>query len=228
MSTLKQRIADVIADAGGVDPMSEATGIGPRSLYDYMSGKSSPTPKRLRAFCDAAGITTAWLLTGRGPKHPHTAEQVAPEYREVSERNCVYFPLGDNRGMVSPAIPAPKVEDDVDVLAISGRWILDELRAKPSDLVVAHVPGDSMSPFLRPGDVVLLDSSDVRVEREGVYFIRMDGTVIVKQLQRLPGGVIKVSSRNPEYEPFTVKMDAVGAAGEFSVMGRVACALVRF
>jgi len=85
VSSLKQRIADVIADAGGVGPVSESTGIGPRSLYDYMSGKSSPTPKRLRAFCDAAGITTAWLLTGRGPKYRHTAEQPPAQYVDAGD-----------------------------------------------------------------------------------------------------------------------------------------------
>lgn len=45
---------------------------------------------------------------------------------------------------------------------------------------------------LRAGDIVLLDHTDTRASREGVYTIRMDGALLVKQLQRLPGGIVKV------------------------------------
>lgn len=227
MSTFQERVKKLAGQLGGAQVLADKSGLSRRTIGSYMAGDTDPKRADLVALANAAGVGVEWLAVGTGAV-ANSAEQREVRYEVTAAENCVYFPLGDNRSMISPPIPAPKGGDNVDVLAISGRWILSELHSKPTDLVVAHVPGDSMSPFLRPGDVVLLDSSDVTVTREGVYFIRMDGTVVVKQLQRLPGGVVKVSSRNPEYEAFTVKMDEVRSHDEFSIMGRVACALVRF
>ena len=81
MSTpLKSRINEVIREAGGVEAVAKAAGISRRSIYDYLSGTSEPPPRRMKAFAEATGVRTEWLLTGRPPKYPGTIEQVAPQY----------------------------------------------------------------------------------------------------------------------------------------------------
>jgi phage repressor protein C with HTH and peptisase S24 domain len=116
----------------------------------------------------------------------------------------------------------------VDVLAFKEDWIRQELRARPDQLRLIFVEGDSMEPDLRAGDIVLIDHTDVTARREGVYVIRMDGALLVKQVQRLPGGQVRVMSRNPAYEPFTVPVSKLEHPDGLAVIGRVVWACRRF
>lgn len=93
-------------------------------------------------------------------------------------------------------------EEVIDSLVFKKEWIHNELHSNPAHLYLIHVEGDSMEPNLRPGDVILVDHSDSMARRDGIYVITMDGALLVKRLQRLPDGVIKISSDNPVYEPY--------------------------
>ena len=114
------------------------------------------------------------------------------------------------------------------MLAFKEDWVRRELRARPEDLNLIYVVGDSMEPDLRSGDIVLVDHTDTMAQREGVYVSRMDGALLVKQLQRLPGGVVKVISRNPAYEAFPVDLKQLANPNGFAVVGRVVWACRRF
>jgi phage repressor protein C with HTH and peptisase S24 domain len=88
-----------------------------------------------------------------------------------------------------------------NVLAFKEDWIRRELRASPDDLRLIYVQGDSMEPDLRAGDIILIDHTDTHARREGIYVLRMEDALLVKQVQRMPGGVLRLISRNPAYEP---------------------------
>lgn len=107
----------------------------------------------------------------------------------------------------------------VDVLHFKQEWLRAELRASPADLYLINVDGESMEPTLRPGDIILVDNRDQAQARDGIYVLRMANTLLVKRLQRLPGGVIKVSSDNPAYSPFEIHADNVDEG--FAIIGRV-------
>ena len=85
-----------------------------------------------------------------------------------------------------------------------------ELRRKsPSALArrVDHtitVLGDSMVPEYCPGEVYHYIPTD-HVFYDGVYVIMLDGCEMGKQVQRLPGGRLRVTSINERYAPFEVE-----------------------
>ena len=84
------------------------------------------------------------------------------------------------------------------------------------------VRGDSMAGVVNEGDIILVDKRDTRAETEDVYVVRYDGGAYVKNLQRLPGGIIKCWSANERVsEPFTVREDQVGDGLDFEILGRV-------
>jgi phage repressor protein C with HTH and peptisase S24 domain len=112
-------------------------------------------------------------------------------------------------------------ENPVDVLAFKEDWIRRELRVRPEDLRLIYVEGDSMEPDLRAGDIILVDHTDTSARREGIYVLLLDGALLVKTLQRLPGGVIRVISRNESYEPFSVKADELDTSTAIVIVGRV-------
>jgi phage repressor protein C with HTH and peptisase S24 domain len=51
----------------------------------------------------------------------------------------------------------------------------------------------------------------------------LEGDILVKRLQRVPGGKIKVSSDNPAYEPFYIALEDGGV--DFALLGRVVVAV---
>ncbi|TAK47736.1 MAG: peptidase S24, partial [Xanthobacteraceae bacterium] len=173
--------------------MARAAGIPIDSYKKYEGDAAVPGGDALAGLA-RAGVDVTDLLIGeqRGaPAHsPHRVEQLRAGY--------VYLPLFDVR---ASAGGGELVEDEniVDVLAFKEEWIHQELHAAPGDLRLIFVEGDSMVPDLHPGDIILIDHTDTTARREGAYVIRMDGALLVKSLQRLPGGVIKVISRNPAY-----------------------------
>lgn len=140
----------------------------------------------------------------------------------------VYIPLYDITAGAGKSVVVADGEEPVDALAFKGDWIRQTLRVAPDDLRLIYVEGDSMEPDLRAGDIILVDHTDRTARREGIYVIRMDGSLLVKQLQRLPGGIVKVISRNAAYEPFTVDAATIEERLEFAIVGRVAWACRRF
>ena len=81
-----------------------------------------------------------------------------------------------------------------------------------------EVQGDSMQPTMMDGDMLLVNSQ-VNQIRDGIYVLRFDGLLMVKRLQRQPGGHVMVTSDNPAYTPFTVDLN--DESTEFSVLGKV-------
>lgn len=199
--------------------MARAAGIPIDSYKKYEGDRSMPGGDALAGLAKA-GINLVKLLIGRedspGPAL-HVAEPAA---------GYVYLPVYDVR---AAAGGGELVENEavVDVLAFKESWIRQELHASPDDLRLIHVVGDSMEPDLRAGDIILIDHTDQAGSREGVYVIRMDGALLVKQLQRLPGGVVRVISRNQVYEPFSVQSSSINAPGGVDIIGRVVWACRR-
>lgn len=75
-----------------------------------------------------------------------------------------------------------------------------------------------MEGVLNDKDIILINHDD-REPREGIYVLRIDGQLIVKRVQRLPGSILRITSTNPAYEPFSVDMNNV--LGDFAVVGKV-------
>lgn len=235
-----------IAEARGRQTQADFAdrlGVHEGTLGRYERGERLPDAEFLAAMAEKADVSTHWLLYGVPPMR--LSDSIHPDLRrleywktytkglagglsaEQPTAGYVQIPLydvraGAGRGSV---IESERV---VDSLAFKEEWIRQELRASPSDLRLINVSGDSMEPDLRAGDIILIDHTDTRASREGIYVIRMDGALLVKQLQRLPGGVVKVISRNQAYEPFTVPIAKLEEPDGFAVIGRVVWACRRF
>lgn len=85
-------------------------------------------------------------------------------------------------------------------------------RSGAAGLSMIGVTGRSMEPTLHDGDEILVDTED-RQLREGIWVLRVDGTVLVKRLRREGAGFV-VLSDNPEAGP-------VDLAGGYALIGRV-------
>lgn len=86
-------------------------------------------------------------------------------------------------------------------LGFDERFLKQLSNARPSDLSIIRVRGDSMFPTLADGDDIMVDRSaaGARVQ-DGIYVLRRDDTLSVKRLALHPDAKrITISSDNPAY-----------------------------
>lgn len=92
---------------------------------------------------------------------------------------------------------------------------------KVEDVCLINVAGDSMLPTLMDGDTLLIHRRMTNIHDEGIYCIRLDGGLMVKRLQRIPGGVKIISDNTSKYEPIVLNLNDEVTQREFSVIGRM-------
>lgn len=74
--------------------------------------------------------------------------------------------------------------------------------------------GDSMTPFLKDGDVMFVDRNQIDLKDGDVYVVRFGEDLFVKRLFRVPGKLI-AKSDNPLYPEFDLTSDS------FEILGKV-------
>lgn len=96
----------------------------------------------------------------------------------------------------------------------------DWMRAKgwdPRTHFTMRCKGDSMEPTIQDGAPVVIDTSPAgrRVQSARIYAIAIDGELLLKRLDRLPGGMMRVRSDNPSplYPPFEAPEASIEVIG---------------
>ncbi len=173
------------------------------------------------------GVTVDWLATGRLPKTRSSLvnggyarpEPSAPQGTGEVRADYVAIPLySEIRAAAGYGVVNGHAMAD-DALMFKEEWIRHELGARPQDLWLIRVHGDSMEPTLRAGDVILVDSRASRPDREGIYILRLGDALLVKRLQVMPGRKIRVTSDNTAFEPWMI--DQEGGGDDMAIIGRV-------
>lgn len=121
--------------------------------YDIMRGESgNPNLDKLDQFARALKVERYWLLHGLGKVEGESPIVVDPDEVFVAiPHTTVRSSMGG--GNVVESDPEPGCP-----YYFQRSWIKNGLRAKPSDLRIMHVEGDSMTPTLHDGDIVLIDT----------------------------------------------------------------------
>ena len=89
--------------------------------------------------------------------------------------------------------------------------------------MLVRVEGDSMAPTLCTGDDILLDRGDASERlRDGIYVLRVDGTLLVKRLLIHPvGRRVTIQSDNPAYADLPdCALDEIDCVGRVIWTGR--------
>ncbi|WP_435642163.1 S24 family peptidase [Micavibrio aeruginosavorus] len=93
-------------------------------------------------------------------------------------------------------------------------WYLD-----PDHICVIPAVGETVEPTIKGGEYILVTQAEEHLKPgDGLYVIRLDGDVLVKRLQRVPGGKLAITSDNPSYKPYEIALDG---ATDFAILGKV-------
>lgn len=111
-------------------------------------------------------------------------------------------------------------EGEVEHALVPRRLIVDELRAKPADLLVIEARGTSMKPDFEHGDQILIDQRDKNTAQPGAFALWDGDAYVVKMVERLPGGRLRVFSRDKDLTPHEYDAEEVRIMGRPVWFGR--------
>jgi phage repressor protein C with HTH and peptisase S24 domain len=117
----------------------------------------------------------------------------------------------------------PQEETARPYFAFDPAWLKSLTGSSAAKLSIIRVEGDSMSPTLSAGDDILVDLADSGERlRDGIYVLRVDGTLLVKRLAIHPvGRRVTVQSDNPAYSDLPdCGLDEIDCIGRVIWAGR--------
>jgi len=114
------------------------------------------------------------------------------------------------------------VEHETGRLAFRRDWLRSVTSASVDQLAVIAVRGDSMYPTLADGDTILVDLTQRKPARDGVYIIRFGDFLLVKRLSIDPARrLVVISCDNENYPPLApVEPEDIDVAGRVIWVGR--------
>lgn len=100
------------------------------------------------------------------------------------------------------------------------RDVIESATRRCDRMGVRKMAGDGMLPDIADGAMVFYDESIQTITSDGVYVVDMDGNVVVRVVQSLPGK-IEISATNPRYKPVTVKKTSGEVPSGLRIVGKV-------
>jgi phage repressor protein C with HTH and peptisase S24 domain len=203
---LKERMKAIGVKPG---PLADMAGVGHTFVYDIIYGRSSdPSYETLSKVAAILQTTAECLLKG------DAAGRAPADLKHDSELVSIPF-LAARPSRTGAMVGAG---DDQERHYFQRAWISDSLKARPGDLRLWHVPGDSMAPTLLDGDLVIIDQRRTSPSPPGMFVIHDGHTLVAKRLEPVPGtksARVRLISDNERYPPHDVE------AVQLRVIGRV-------
>jgi phage repressor protein C with HTH and peptisase S24 domain len=112
-----------------------------------------------------------------------------------------------------------EAEEQTHLISFEPEWLNKEIGVNPNDVFLMLVEGDSMYPTLK-SDAMIMVNRNFNGLSDGIYVMRHDHNLLVKRLQMLPGGIIKVKSDNNMYEPWEINKEHLNGT-DIELIGRV-------
>lgn len=156
---------------------------------------------RLDEVAELLSVTSRWLRTGEGPKHPTESANES------------------DGGEPTPS-PTPASQPDVEIQVfqqaetgqhalneVPGRKIrlprqtLDELHIHPRDAMCLSMNGNSMADRLQNGSLLGIDRHTTHIIDGEMYALEHGGLLRIRYLYRLPNGGLRLRSHNNHEYP---------------------------
>lgn len=160
----------------------ERTGISKGALSSYLSGRYVPKQTNTYLIAEALNVDEAWLM---GADVPMERKNKTSSKEKGIEINVL--------GSVAAGIPIEAIEDIIDTEEIS------EKLAKTGKFFGLRIKGDSMSPDICNGDVVIVRQQDDAESGDIVIAMVNGDEATCKRLRKYKDG-IELIPKNPSYD----------------------------
>ena len=178
------------------------------TVSDWESGEIKELKgKNLDKACSVLKIRQEWLLHNKGEmdrprpdlfvansSRVHDADPLGDYPREPSEEDFALIPQYSVKGSCGNGHLNGHVEINGG-LAFKRDWLI-RLGVKPEQSAVIYACGESMSPTIGDGYVVLLDLAQTELRNGLIYAFMLDGEVRIKRFFRAVTGQWRMASDN--------------------------------
>lgn len=216
--------------------LADRVNTSPGQIQKLEMGERRLTVEWLERLAAALGCEPADLL----PPIERTREQsAAVHHRERLEASAIvdmgvmkvvqfageqYWPIGVFDVRVAAGAGAINHQPEIPIYYSFFRsdWIRRITTAKPQDLAVVRVSGDSMWDTLHDGDHILIDRTKKTVGVDAIYVIRIDDELQIKRISKHPATrLLTIKSDNPAYPTYSeIQPESIDVVGKAIWLGR--------
>jgi phage repressor protein C with HTH and peptisase S24 domain len=205
---------------------SLAIGRNAAYLHQFIfRGTPKVLPEDVRAaLAEHLGVNEAELrhrsVPPRKPRSKDAADSdaAAPSKAPRLPAGFSAIPEIDVRASAGPGAMHEGLEETKETWVFPDPVVRHVFRARPADLRMIAIDGDSMEPLLATGDRILIDTSQRIPVPPGIFVIWDGMGLVAKRIEHVPNSEppkIVIRSLNPEYQ--TYERDAE----EVNIVGRV-------
>ena len=181
-----------------------------QAIQKYESNETPVKQAMIMLISQTFNVNPDWLLNGTGEMFLDNASR----QQEVSDIISIpYYPevsAADGSGALVYD------EDSVKHLQISSAIINI---STGDNVCLINATGNSMQPVIDDRDLLLVDLTHKDFIDEGIYVVRLENTLLVKRLQKIPNGIVLISD-NPQYAPITLNSDNFNE-NDAAIIGKV-------
>jgi len=209
-------------------------GMHPETLGGYERGDNFPDQAFLLRYKQEFSVNIDWLVTGEGEMFASPAsfdmQQMIRRMTTTSERfgfgtgegspplGMVAIPLYEEvAASAGPGATAPFAPTVSSMVAFDPAF-LREKGAVPDRCSVINARGDSMSPTIPDGSLLIVDHSQTQISNGYIMVINLGDDLLVKRVRRRLDGLVDLISDNQAYAPETIGPDTLQ---QLRVVGRV-------
>lgn len=181
------------------------------TLYDFLKGETQALRIETEHKVARAYGTDAAVIFGGAEPHIGNTPDLPPVDRAEDYVEIEVLPTYAGAGGGGTG------DGDAATTLIRRDLVINELRAKPGDLLLIDIRGDSMEPVFRHGDQLLIDRRDTNPRQPGAFALWYGDGYVVKNVEIIrASGKLRIFSSNPAYSPDEVDPDE----DDVKIMGR--------
>ncbi len=161
--------------------LARELGIAQNTISSWEKGNRTPNLGDIERLCEVYGVSLSSFLTKQ--------DKDLPEFSPVPL--LAARPRGGTGGL--------ETDDDIQSwYSFHTDFLLR--KGNPARMRLFFVAGDSMSPTLNEGDMVMVDMGQQSVTSGKIYMLRVGEELMMKRLENRPNGILLIRSDNPTYE----------------------------
>lgn len=219
----------LLSENYGAARLAEKLGIAPTYLYQLTKAEGKAGrglgDHKAREFERTMGLVSGWLdeepdietleLYAKAPKFERPAEVVRSGLAGIETTGqYVQFPLVEGFAGMGVGDYIADYPEVVESLRVSREWVERKLPGVPPEAIrVITGRGDSMRGQYNDGDLIFVDTRIKRFDQDSAYCFRWEGRVLIKRLQFIGKGMLRILSKNPDYPAIDAPMDEIEIGG---------------
>jgi phage repressor protein C with HTH and peptisase S24 domain len=183
------------------EDLAEDLGISQSHISNMIHGRRGISADVLQKIVDALDITIPEFFLRDGFEKPDT----------------VYI----SRLSARPRAGTGGLETDAEyegVYAFHSSFV-ERKGGSPQTMKIFQVAGDSMTPILDHGDLIMINEKEIYVRSGLIYLLRLEDEIMVKRLENRPGELLVLKSDNTRYTELII--DKKDESINYQIFGRM-------